>query len=412
MGETRVLLEALGVEGAVLCGVRKEDGLVVRVRVGWRDRWRCSICLRRCRRHDRVGRVRRWRAPDVGLRQCWVEAEVPRVWCPDHGRKVAAVPWARPRSRFTRAFEDRVAWLAARMSRTAVTVFARVVWRSVTRIVERVVAELKEREDLLDGLEEIGIDEISYKKGHKYLTVVVDHSRDRLVYAAEGRTREAVEGFFEALGPERCARLRVVTADGALWVQEIVREKAPNAEVSLDPFHVVQWATEALDELRRNLWNELRRSDDPERRRLAKSLKNSRFVLWKGRDRHNRRDRAKLTMIRKLNRPLWRGYLLKEQLREIVTAKGPEAIVALHQWLAWAQRSRLQPFVELGRRIRRHQPALEAALLTGKSNARIESANTRLRLVHRTAFGFHTAAAMIAMAFLTVGRLCPDLPLL
>lgn len=411
MSVPKILLEALGVHGAVLEDVQDTaEGVVLRVRVGWRDRWRCPLCHRRCPRYDR-GRSRRWRAPDLGLRRCWLKAEIPRIRCPEHGCRVAAVPWARPGSRFTRYFEDTVVWLAARMDRTAVTRRMRITWRSVTRIIERVIEELRELDDLLEGLEEIGIDEISYRKGHKYLTVVVDHQRDRLVYAAEGRTREAVEGFFKRLGPERCRKLRVVTMDGALWIQEIAREYAPFALICLDPFHVVQWATEALDEVRRAVWNRLRRSPDPAQRRLAKSLKNSRFVLWKASDRHTPRDRVKLSEIRRHNRGLWRAWLLKEQLREILRAKSAEAVNALKQWLAWAQRSRLKPFVELGRRIRRHLADLLAALLLRKSNARIESANTRLRLLHRIAFGFHRPESMIAMAYLKVGRLCPDLPL-
>ena len=411
MGTNRILLNALGVEGAVLERVYEEEaGLVLAVRVGWRHRWQCSVCGRRCRRFDRRGRLRRWRALDVGRRRCWLEASLPRVWCPEHGRRVAKVPWARRDSRFTRRFEDLVAWQAAQMNRTAVTQLLRITWRSVTRIVERVVAELHSRENPLADLEEIGIDEISYKKGHKYLTIVVDHRRNRLVYAAEGRDRAAVEGFFQALGPEGCARLKLVTTDGANWIQEVVRTYAPQAELCLDPFHVVQWATDALDQIRRQTWNRLRRSPDPLQRQLARSLKRSRFVLWKGSERHTPKDRAKLAQIRRLNEPLWRAYLLREQLRQILRAKGQAAVSALQAWLAWAQRSRLQPFVELARRIRRHLPDLTATLLLGASNARIEAANTRLRLLHRTAFGFHSASTMIAMAYLTVGKLCPSYP--
>ncbi len=173
---------------------------------------------------------------------------------------------------------------------------------------------------------------------------------------------------------------------------------------------MVQWATDALDQFRRQLWNQLRRSKDREQRKVARSLKNSRFVLWKGSERHTGRDCAKLGEICRVNEPLWRGYLPEEQLREIVRTKGSEAVEALSRWLAWAQCCRLEPFVELGRRIRRHLPNLTAALRTGKSNARIEPANTRLRLIHRITFGFPSAKAVIAMAFLTAGRLCRELP--
>lgn len=134
----------------------------------------------------------------------------------------------------------------------------RIAWRSVGVIVSRVAAESMASVDRLEGLRRIGIDEISYKKSHRYLTVVVDHETRRLVWAAPGRDQATLDTFFELLGPERAAQIAQVTADFATWIANAVAQHCPNAVVCADPFHVVAWATDALGEARRQAWNDAR----------------------------------------------------------------------------------------------------------------------------------------------------------
>jgi transposase len=399
----------LDVEGAVVEQTYYEEGLglIVRVRPKRGQQDRCPHCERRSPAYDWGEGLRRWRALDLGTTKAFVEANAPRVRCPEHGVSVASVPWARHGSWFTRAFENQVGWLVTHTNRTAVSRLMRLSWRAVTRIVERVVLEARSKVDLLDGLRRIGIDEVSYKKGHRYLTVVVDHDRDRLVWAVPGRDNKAIRSFFEALGPQRAAHLELVSTDAAGWILPVVRQMAPQAQLCTDPFHVVTWATRALDAVRRNLWNELRRSGEPQ---LALALKRCRYALWKAPENLTERQQQKLATIKKVNEPLYRAYLLKEQLREVFRAKGRTGMDLLDRWLAWAARCRLQPFVELGRQIRRHLPEIRAALRHGLSNARVESANTRMRLLHRMAFGFHRPRTLIALAHLKLSGLCPPLP--
>ena len=157
----------------------------------------------------------------------------------------------------SREFDDcRVAWLATQCSKTAVTELMRIAWRTVGAIITRVWADVEALGDRLDGLRRIGIDEISYRRGQQYLTVVVDHDTRRLLWAAPGRDRATLRTFFELLGPERCALITHVSADQAGWIAEIVAERCPNAVQCADPFHIVKWATEALDEVRRQAWND------------------------------------------------------------------------------------------------------------------------------------------------------------
>jgi hypothetical protein len=175
----------------------------------------------------------------VGELRCWLEGDAPRVNCPEHGPTVVQVPWARHGAGHTRAFDDQVAWLAVHTSKTAVCELMRVAWRTVGAIVTRVVADARAAVDPFDGLVRIGIDEISYKRGHRYLTIVADHDSGRLIWAAPGRDKKTLEGFFDLLGDQRAAKLKVISADAAEWIQTVVETRAPNAVLCMDAFHVV-----------------------------------------------------------------------------------------------------------------------------------------------------------------------------
>jgi len=384
-----------------------EGEVVVRARPRWHERDRCGVCRRRCPGFDLGEGRRRWRAPDLGLAQAFVEADAPRVSCPQHGVVVCAVPWARHQARFTRCFEDQVAWLAVHCSKSATAELMRVAWRTVGSIVERVVAETGRHVDLLAGLERIGIDEISHRRGQRYLTVVIDHDSGRLVWAAPGRDRRTVEAFLDALGPERCQKIQLVSADMAAWIAGPIRQRCPDAVLCVDAFHVVQAATDALDEVRREVWNEARKAGQDQ---LARRLKGARFALWKNPENLTARQDAKLAQIQKTNRRLYRAYLLKEQLRQIYRLKPAPAIALLDAWIAWARRCRLPSFVKLARTISAQRPGIAAAIQHGLSNARVEAANTTIRLIARRAFGFHSPDALIALAKLTLSGLCPPLP--
>ncbi len=403
-----VFARLLGLGRAVVEGVRvDQEALVVHVRPRRRDVARCGVCGRRAPGYERGEGRRRWRALDLGTTRAFAAA--PRVACRQHGVVVARVAWARHGSWFTREFEDQVAWLARHCSKSAVCELMRVSWLTVGRIIERVVAEQSHRRgDPLSGLRRVGIDELSYRKGQRYITVVVDHDSGRLVWAADGRDRQTVERFFDTLGPERCALLELVSSDMGDWITRVVAERCPTATLCLDPFHVVALASEALDAVRREVWNEARRAGDASG---ARWLKGARWALWKRPERLTGRQRAKLQTIEHVNRRLDRAYLVKEQPR--VVFQEPDtaaAITLLNAWLAWACRCRIASFVKLATTIKQHYAAIVATLTHRLSNARTEAINTTLRLICRRADGFHSADAPIALALLTVGGLRPSLP--
>ncbi len=409
----------------------KTNAIVIRARPTKREQCRCGVCHRKAVYYDAGRGERRWRALDIGSQIVYVEASAPRVVCKKHGVVTAAVPWARHDSGFCRNFEETVAWLTIRASHSVVAELMRVDWHTIGRICNRVYKDLEATAtSRFDGLVNIGIDETSYRKGHKYMTVVVDHDKNAVVWCSAGHGKEVLSRFFEQLTPEQRASIRCVSADGAKWIASCVEEYCSNAERCVDPFHVVSWATEALDEERRKAWAEAHKTAkaakeaQPKRKRgrpakgevvnpeqkEATALKSLRYVLLKNPENLSENQNAQLEFLTKANPKLYRAYLLKEGLRLVFQA-GPEGVVdALKKWMGWAQRCRIPSFRELRAKIKRHFHAIVSAVTHGLSNARIEATNNKIKLIIRTAYGYRNTDNMIAMVMLSCSAVKPVLP--
>jgi transposase len=361
------------------------EGVIVTVRLRRRRRVcsRCGQTGRHLHVHDR--RLKRWRHLGLGSTRCFVECELRRVWCPDCGAQFEAVGWARAGSRYTRDFEDVTAWLAQQMAKTAIAGLLRVAWDTVGRIVERVVAErLDERR--LDGLVAIGVDEISYRRGQRYLSSVVDHKAGAIVWCAPGRNAQTLQAFFDELG-DRSRTIRAVSIDMSGGYEKAIREHAPAAEVCFDPFHVVRLAQRAVDQVRRDEWNAHERS----RTKTGKWIKGTRWSLIKSPEKQTPGQLALLSEVQQANKPMFRAFLLKEELRLLYQLEDRSLARAhLDAWLAWASRSRLEAFIKLARTIRRHRAGILAAIRLGPSNGRLEGLNSRIRLISHRSFGFHS----------------------
>lgn len=298
----------LGLKDAVVQDVTLDESsgqVMVHVRIGARAAGRCGRCLRRAPGYDRGRGRRSWRHLDAGTLMVRIEAEAPRVCCRHCGVVTCHIPWARAGAGHTLEFDHQVAWLATHAARSTVAQLIRVAWRTVGAIVTRVWADIDATTDRFTGITRIGIDEISYKKGCKFLTIVVDHDTGRLLWAGVGHDRATVDEFFEALGPERCKQITHVSADAAPWITLSVTAHCPNAVRCADPFHVVQWASKALDQVRRDAWNAAagRARNSAVTKRLAtgqaRALKNTRWALWKNPDDLTVRQRDKLAWIAK-----------------------------------------------------------------------------------------------------------------
>jgi transposase len=280
----------------------------------------------------------------------------------------------------------------------------RIAWATVGRIVERVVARLGP-EDRLADLKNIGIDELSYRRHHEYVTLVSDQDSGRVVWARAGKDAATAECFFDELGEERTAKLETVTMDMSKAYKTAVTKRAPNARIVFDRFHVQRLAHDALDKVRREQW----RAADPEDKT---AIKGTRFALQKNPWNLEQQEHEKLAAVQKSNKGLYRAYLSKETLRDILDRRQPNvAREKLLDWMAWASRSRLRAFRKLARTIKEHLEGIVAYVATGFSNGRAEGLNGKVRTITRRAFGLHGAASLIALIFLCCSGILVTLPL-
>lgn len=403
---TTLLRRLLGVSHTVVRDVRfdENDDLVIHVTPTWRKP-RCGICGKRAPGYDEIPEPRRWR--EVPFMGClvWLQYKVRRVNCRRCGVRVERVPWAAHNSRFTLSLEELGAFLARVSDKTTASNMLGVTWRSIGGMVKRVVGDLLDPHRL-DGLKRIGIDEFSYRKHHRYITVIVDHDTGRVVWAAKGKSSDTLHQFFDELGPKRVSKLKTITIDMSAAYKSAIKERAPHVEVIFDRFHVQRLAHDALDEIRRELWRTLRGSDQ------AKAVKGSRFSMQRREHNQTDKDRTRLSDIQRAHKPLFRAYLLKETLAEALDIDDPdEADRELDGWLSWASRSRLRPFVKVARTIREHRDGIRAYLRERLTNGIVEGINNKLRAIARRAFGFHSPEALIAMLFLCCSGIVLDPPL-
>jgi transposase len=292
-------------------------------------------------------------------------------------------------------------------------------WEAVTAIVTRVVVDHVD-DARLEGLYRIGVDEVSYRKGHRYLTVVADHDRDGVVvWVGEGKSGATLEQFFDTLGVERSQQLQAASMDMHGAYAKITRARAPQARVCADPFHVIKLANTALDETRRAEWNKARRAAGvthpswgrTRTSRPAQSLKHTRWALLKDPATLTDDQRERLNELRRTRHVLFRGWVLKEELRDLYRLPaGRRADAHLDAWLARACRSRIPAVVALSKTLRAHRDDIVAAVDLGLSNSKLEGLNSKIRLINHRGYGHHSAAAVTAMIYLCCSGLTITLP--
>jgi transposase len=405
----RVLkLDGVTVADVDLGGVSGGGPVLVRLRTRGRV-MTCPSCSYQTRhRYDSRPVDSRWRHLDLGGRVCVLVMRRRRLRCPEHGVVTEAVRFARPGSGFTRDFEDLVVWLVTKADKTTVAAFARIAWRTVGSMCQR-VADEKLDPDRLAGLVDIGVDEISWRKHHKYLTLVSDHDTSRMVWGTTGRTAAAMGRFFDDLPAGGAEQLAAVSMDLGPAYAKAVRARAPQAVLCFDPFHVVKLATDALDAVRRQVWQSARRYPD---KKIARKFKGARWALLKNPGDLTDKQAETLAGLRKSGGALWRAYQLKEALRAVFAGDltAAEVMELLDRWCSRAQRSRIPEFVKAGRTIRKHKDGITAAVDRGMSNGRHEGLNNKIRTMVNRAYGFHSAEATLALIMLACGPVKLELP--
>lgn len=429
MRATTAFNKMLAIPGAHVTGVVfTPEGIVVDLgRRAKRLRCPCGWSTRAV--YDRSRRS--WRGLDLGASRVFLRAEIRRLMCRRCARVVTEeVPWARPGARFTRDFEDVVTWLAQRMDKTAITRLLRCSWEAVAHIVTRVVTEQLDAARLED-LYRIGVDEVSYRKGHRYLTVVADHDRaGAVIWVGEGKSAATLEEFYDQLGEAGCAQLQAVSMDLGAAFKKATDHKAPQARQCADPFHVIALANEAINKARRWAWNLERdkakqaamlagprprgrppAGSPPAGRDQARWVKHTRWALLKDPDALKPSQLQVLHELRRTGSVLYRCWQLKEGLRDLYRLADPaDAPLHLNWWLAWACRSRIPAFVTLSKTVRANRERVLAAIELHLSNSKLEGLNSKIRLINHRGFGHHSAPALIAMIYLCCGGLTIQLP--
>ena len=384
----------------------------------------CPICGRKCVGYDSISEFRSWRALDFGSCTVYILSDVNRIQCPEHGVHTERVPWAYHHSGFTREFELQAAYLALHLNRTEVSKLMRINWRTVGTILSRTKDRLEPDSSIrFKNLKRIGIDETSYRKGHKYVTVVVDHDTCQVVWVGKGIGKEVLSSFFALLTREQRESIELVSADGARWIQSCIEEWLPNCERCIDGFHVVQWAVDCMDELRKEVWHEAKegKKEQPKRKRgrprkgeevkTTNYGKGYKYALGKNPENLTEHQRSCLEEIREFYPKMFRGYQLKEGLRKVFQCSKETIEKELKAWLSWACRSKLKPFVELSRKIRRHKEAIIATVKHGLSNARIESTNNKIKVLIRKSYGFRNIQNLIDMIMIVCSNLYLEIKL-
>jgi transposase len=396
MRTTTVFRRLLGIQGVRVVDVAVYGSAqAIHVQV---DRLSGKLVCPRCSKVSRGGSYdsseRLWRHLDLGAWEVYLRGRVRRFRCPRCEKVVTErVAWAEPGSVFTQHFENVVAYLAQQTNKSAIARLMGVAWPTVGNIIQRTVGRhalpLTTRRLL-----RVGVDEVSYRKGHRYLTLVADHLAGHIVWGAEGRSGATLGRFFDAIGDEGCRRLELITVDMCEAYLSEIRRRAPQARIVIDPFHVVKLANDAVDEVRRAQVRDLRGKPG------AQAVKKTRWILLKSPDDLRYVEYARLSVLSKVNRPLYRAYLLKESLRSLFGLEPAAAHKHLKRWLAWATRSRLKPFLKLARTVRRYRDGILAAVESGLSNGRLEGLNSKVRLLSHRAFGFHSPEALLALIYL------------
>ena len=351
-----------------------------------------------------------WRHLDLGRWRLEVQADLRRIACPVHGARTEGVPFARPGSRFTADFEDLVGWVATTMDKTAVCRLVRIDWDTTGRIIERVMATGLDPKRL-DNLFVAGADEVSWRKGHSYLTLVSNNDTGRFVWGKEGKDTATLDCFFDELGEKQSAAITAMSMDMGPAFEKSARKPghATKAVICFDPFHVVQAGTQALEKVRRGVWQDLRKLPDQD---VARRFKGARWCLLKNPGDLTDDQAATLRKIKRRGGDLWRAYALKEALRAIFADDLSEDDVAilLDRFCSRAQRSGMKPFVTLAKTIRKRREGILAAVRLGVNNARHEGLNRRVRLIINRAYGFHSANAALALIMVTLGPIEHVLP--
>jgi transposase len=325
----------------------------------------------------------RFRDCSIGDFETYLELRAMRVACCG-GTRVERLPFAMEGFRMTRRFFSRLAALCTRLPVQAVAEMANLSWDTVARVDKRAIElALGDPRDSLQGLRWIGVDEVSRTGGHVYFTIVTNLKSGKVVWIGDGKGEKGLLPFLEAVGEKGRRRIQGAVSD--LGYQAVLAERLPKAVHVLDRFHIIQWMNEALNQLRRRLFSGAPQDE------LGRSFKVKKWLLLSARERLRQKDKLLLAKLMSLNKPLFKGYLLKEQLRGILRYPWRYLGVLRKRLEEWLEAARTAGLDEIRRVAERLAPHVEAVVAGHKHKIKlglVEAINSKIAALRVQARGF------------------------
>ena len=325
------------------------------------------------------------------------------IWCPTHGRLQEEIPWADTFSRVTYRLEYLMLIYAQLMTQKAAASLLKMPTSTFSDILHRTVERTRDGHRIR-GLKSIGIDEVSYHKGHKYVTVVYDLERARVVWVGPGKARDTIDGFFKnKLSDYQKRKIKYASCDMSETFIGAIKEHCPNAKLVLDHFHITKALIEAVDEVRKEQWREAVGDE-------RKALKGLRWLLYRHPSNRDRGDKEVLDALRRGNRRIYRACVLRDEFEQFWNYRATWAAKRfLKRWTTAALRSRLDPLRKFVATIRKHTDNIITFIESGGlTNAVAEGLNRIIRMLKNRASGFRNVDAFIDLIYVMVGDL--DIP--
>lgn len=359
----------------------KQEEIEVTIAARSDHRHRCPSCNKVCPGYDT--RRRTWRHLDTCQFKTLVTADVPRVECGEHGVIQIAVPWAEPGSGFTALMECLIIDWLLEANISAVARRMRLSWGEIDGVRERAVSRglaLRQIEDI----HHVGVDETSYQKRHEYVTVVSDLDRNRVLFVADDRKSESLDGFWKILTSKQIRGIEAVAMDMCPAYMKSTMEHVDDArsKICFDRFHVAKLLNDAV--------NTVRKQENRELAAEGAYVPEKTLYVWAQNPENMPRERrARFDLLRECSLKAGRAWAIKDAARWLwnYTARG-WAAKAWKQWIGWAQRSRLEPMKRVARTIRNHLWGIINAIVLSITNAGAESINAKIQWIKRQACGF------------------------
>ena len=358
---------------------------------------RCPECGHRCKIVTHTKRFRRWDDLVVSGWKIILFYAPKEIYCATHGRQQEAIPWASGYAQHTYRHEYVLLTYAKHMTQKAASQLLRISSSTFSNRLHRAIVCARKGHKI-KSLRTLGVDEISYKKGKKFATIVYDLDKSVVLFVGKGKGRKTIDRFFkEALTEEQRNSIQWASCDMSASYIGAIKAFCPNVKLVLDHFHIVKALNGAVDEVRKSVWREASSSD-------RKVLKGLRWLLYRHSSTRSKGQTRTLNKLKRKNNSIYRAWVLKDELEHFWKYVSPTwAASFLKAWVTRTLRSRIEPLKKFARMIRKHQDNILTYITRNLSNAKGEGINRIIKIVKNRASGFFNLDSFADMIYLVVG---------